>query len=610
MSLSNGSNTPRISLTLGGDYLELTAEEERRLISKDGVRIVPQLEGFCNHYQLLDQFSISSVGTIHLFFPRQSDLIVRNSPYIPWPELTQLFSDPNFAYVAGSGKDWEGLTCVNLRTGEWRPLNHLWGASRLHCVCTGFGFVAFVTFSTIFIAEEGNWNHIWTRNNLAGPMLNSCVLTKLLGEDGQPDEVVLIVGSNGGAVYTCSLPKAVPDEYIVVDLPSEDDPDIDPNSWRHWGEGVDQSDVPLGQRRVLKGKPKQQIEIKQCLVDKREVDTEVEDEEETSMRIQNINCLTQGKGIYTDYLIGAPDSETRLYIFIRSYEGKSDDYWQIPRSYRDPATDATEVVFELVEQQRNPKSIILPISAKPPSDWVPNEEMSDEEYNRARNHIAETQPSSLNLAWAPWYHRSIIAAGTDSDRLIIYNFDEAQRLLSENEPNHIFDFDESQATVIFEAQLNNAVRLLKFSPVPSVPILAVCETNTFLTFIDCRTWHIERIALPQLPNPDEGEPEDTVVCGMAWSADASVFYVSSTAGIFKFNVKLLPSLSDRAMIAMVQNHDFDPAELHSLDSRDEMIERFNLMSFGLVRDKNAAVDWLDMDKLVPPPVVEPLEATV
>lgn len=65
-SLSHDSSKPRPSVKLGGDYLELTAEEERRLISKQGHRVAPQLNGVHYHFQLLDLFAISSVGTFLL----------------------------------------------------------------------------------------------------------------------------------------------------------------------------------------------------------------------------------------------------------------------------------------------------------------------------------------------------------------------------------------------------------------------------------------------------------------------------------------------------------------------------------------------------------------
>lgn len=458
--------------------------------------------------------------------------------------------------------------------------------------------MAFVSSYTIYIAEEANWNNCWTRDYVdRGHMLNSCVLTKLLGEDGEPDEVVLIVGSNGGAVYTCSLPKVVPDEYLIVDLPTVEELENDPGIYTSLGEGVDQSDVPPGKVRVLKHVPLQEIEIKQCLryVSREPLETGEHKE------IKNINCLAQGKGTYTDYLVGAPDYESRLYIFIRSYEGLEEEAFM---SYKGELKDARQTIFELIEQQRNPESILLPIGVVgvPHTEEERAQELKDKERGIEYGHTDYT-PNSLNLAWAPWYHRSIIAAGTDSNRLIIYDFDQAQRLLCENEPDTVFRFAESKATILFEATFTLAVRLLKFSPVPSVPILAVCETAKYVTFIDCRTWHIERVALPpppvRDPPPRWGQIE-TVVCGLAWELDASAVHISTNQGIFTYKVKLLPSLSDTLMIKMVQDYDCDPSALETLPSAEEMVERFNLLSFGLVRDKNAKVHWMDEQDLVPP----------
>lgn len=54
-------STPKV--TIGGDYMELTAEVERRLISSEPQRIAPALVGHHAHFQLLDLFSLSSIGT-------------------------------------------------------------------------------------------------------------------------------------------------------------------------------------------------------------------------------------------------------------------------------------------------------------------------------------------------------------------------------------------------------------------------------------------------------------------------------------------------------------------------------------------------------------------
>lgn len=466
--------------------------------------------------------------------------------------------------------------------------------------------MAFVSSGTIYLAEEANWGNFWTRDYVDhGHMLNSCVLTKLLGEDGAPDEVVLIVGSNGGAVYTCSLPKLIPDEYLLVDLPPAEELENDPGIYLSLGAGVDQTDVPPGQVRVIKHVPKPTIEIKQCL-------RYVAPEEPGVKRkeIRNINCLAQGKGTYTDYLVGAPDHESRLYVFIRSYDGLEEPPFVPTYSTRE-VVDARQVIFELIEQQRNPHSVLLPIGIAGAPRTDEEKAMMKEKYSAddIQYGHADFTPNSLNLAWAPWYHRSIIAAGTDSHRLIIYDFDEVQRLLCENEPDHVFDFAESKATVLFEAKFSLAVRLLKFSPVPSVPILAVCETAKFVTFIDCRTWHIERIALPKteppVPPTQRWGNTETVVSGLAWELDASAVHISTNLGIFTYKVKLLPSLSDTLMIKMVKDYDSDPSTLESLPNAEEMVERFNLLSFGLVRNHEAKIHWMDECDLVPPPSPEP-----
>lgn len=493
------------------------------------------------------------------------------------------------------------MVCANLKTGETRNLTKKWSATGIHCICTGFGYVAYVTGHDIFIAEERNWNNFWTRQYVCNNhMPNSCVITKLLGENGEPDEAVLIVGSNGGAVYTLTLPKALPDEYLLIDRPTEEEAEHDTGIFSHLGVGIDQTGVPEGKIRVAKARPAGTIEIKQCLLHV----SRSEDDPSKRAPLRNINCLAQGKGTYTDYLVGAPDYESRIYIFIRSYD-KLEDPHQVYRYRDENVEDCRQVIFELVEQQQNHHSIIMPIGIKP-------EPKTDEEKKALGNEYSDYQlryghsdftPNSLNLAWAPWYHRSIIAAGTDSGRLFIYDFDAVQRLLCEHEPTHIFDWHESRSTVLFQAKLDYSVRLLKFSPVPSVPILAVCETNTFISFIDCRDWHIERI---KLPNIGARRNFEIVTCGMTWAPDASAVYVSTNRGIIVYKVKLLPSLSDRVLVQMVNNYDYDPSELLNLDNAEEMQERFNLMSFGMLREKGASVHWMDQDDIHPEPVPAPI----
>lgn len=57
-------------VSIGGDYMELTAEVERRLISSEPKRIVPDLVGDHAHFQLLDLFALSSIGTFQLYLKR------------------------------------------------------------------------------------------------------------------------------------------------------------------------------------------------------------------------------------------------------------------------------------------------------------------------------------------------------------------------------------------------------------------------------------------------------------------------------------------------------------------------------------------------------------
>lgn len=134
----------------------------------------------------------------------------------------------------------------------------------MHCVTTGFGYVAVVTPYEIYLADESNWRHFWKRTRSFAGMLNSCVLTKLLaGEDelgnASPEEVVLLVASNGGAIYTIPIPKPTEQEYMLIDLtPSDAEDSV-------FFSDVDQTGVPEGKRRVLKYTPNPDLELKQTL---------------------------------------------------------------------------------------------------------------------------------------------------------------------------------------------------------------------------------------------------------------------------------------------------------------------------------------------------------
>lgn len=458
----------------------------------------------------------------------------------------------------------DSLLCVDLRTGESRRVGRMWRKEgNTHCIACGFGYVAVVTGSTIFIAEEANWNHYWSRESV-GNMLNSCVLTKLLeGENGEPEEVVLIVGSNGGAIYTLAIPKPLPDEYMLVDGPA-----MFPTS------SIDQTDVPEGKVRVLRHVEKPHIKIKQYLT-KKIVQTE-------SSSIPNINCVVQGKGMYTDYIIAAPDYEPCLLVFVRQY----DDQQVVEQPTLDDSgeaiEDGKEVIFALIEQQRDRSSILLPLC--PPDDSFSNP-IPEGRRNHRITWNDRARVCSLNLAWAPWHHRSIIAAGTDSCDLIIYDFDAAQALLSENQPDHVFTLEESAKTVLFAHHLRNEVRLLKFSPLSSVPILAFATMDSKVYFVDCTDWSLEWVTVPNIPT------------GFQWALDASALLVATRTGCVKITIKKLPSLTDQLIYQIAnsgQTHQFE-----EFDESGDIKERLNLLSFGLVRD-GSKVSWLDEDIVNPP----------
>jgi len=544
-------------------------------------------------------------------------------------------ADPNYAYMTSlkAGGDAGMVRCVDLRTGEFRSVGELWRIGySVHCIATGFGYVAMVTSNVIYIAEEANWRNYWTRDAiLPNGMLNSCVLTKLLAdEDGDantsPEEVVLIVGSNGGAVYTLTIPKPQPEQFAIIDILPEEAQDAIQAS------NVDQTGVPEGKRKVLQFVPKPEIEIKQCLVKC--------GPGAKYPNIQNINCLVQGKGIYTDYLIGAPDYETRLLIFIRQYSNRKVGFLGATHKQ---VHDAQYSIFELIEQQREPISLILPIkvtknhnvdgekkhesslpsspssqddSASNTSDAEDDENRWERNRWRSFNAPGNMTVNSLNLAWAPWHHRSILAAGTDCNDLIIYDFDEAQRLMCDHDPEFIFDAAHSNSTILFRKRFNQPVRLLKFSPVPSIPILAVADMTNYLTFIDCSDWNtIEKIAIPGL------------VTGMAWALDASLLYVATTHGCVAMKVKKMPSLTDQVLVSLVKakrvaatssassssstsssstsssnapSDNTSPFALGSLDGGADLQERLSLLEFGWVLDSSQKVSWLAEEDVDPP----------
>lgn len=438
--------------------------------------------------------------------------------------------------------------------------------------------------SAVLIAEERNHNNFWVRDRLESVhMLNGCVLTKLLGdeENGTKDEVVLMVGANGGAVYTFKIPDSPDSELELVSNTNEEKKDEtagETSSKNVLSILADQLDASVDD---FVKESKGPIEIKQCLTVANQ----------SGLKLQNINSIAQGKGSYTDYLVGAPDNETRLYIFVRSYDNRVDDSWK-------NIEDGKQVIFELIEQQADPASIILPLGLEAPSEQTLR---GIRTFDTPGTEAYEKQKvNSLTLAWAPWLHRSIIAAGTDTKRLIIYDFDAAQQLMMENDPTHIFDFAESNATILYQVQLSYPVRLLKFSPVPSIPILAVAESVSYVTFIDCRNWTSERVHF----STQQGRYGPPRICGMAWLPDASAILISTSDGIYSHRVKQVPSLTDRLLLGVIEDKDVSLESLRELGAADELMERAALMSFGLVRDKNAKVGFVPDPPPSPPHIID------
>jgi hypothetical protein len=524
------------SFSGGREELEYAAEEDMRMVSGAPIPILPGIQGYNHHFQLLDNFAISSV-------------------------------DPNYAYInCGVRGEGNQIRCVNLKTGEYRTCGRLWKIpGGVHALCCGFGYVAVVTSSMIYIAEESNWNHYWSRQGL-GSMINSCVITKLLqGEDGQAEEVVLIVGSNGGAITTLAIPTVPEPEYMIMDQHDS-----------MFGKDIDQTDVPEGKVRVLKFVETKPIEVKQHLCRTGPA--------KTFPRINNINCIAQGKGMYTDYIVAAPDYESRLLIFVRQYEYSEVGFLQENAGFyhTQPVEDAKLSIFELIEQQRNPSSILLPLAppvdSKAPESPASNSKVVDLSYYEEEDsdsdsfggHSRVPKVNSLNLAWAPWHHRSIVAAGTDSNQLIIYDFDAAQALLAENSPDHIFDETESVQTILYHRKFTHPVRLLKFSPLPSVPILAVAVMTARVYFIDCNDWSIEWVSIP------------STVTGMTWTRDASALLVATSEGCVSIRVKKLPSLTDQLILQLSQSSAAIKELPSDLEGIEDIKERMNLASFGYV----------------------------
>lgn len=436
------------------------------------------------------------------------------------------------------------------------------------CVCTGFGFLAVIGYSNILIVDEKNLDNYWARKRFSdNHTLCSATITKLFADEANgitKDELVLIVSSNGGAIYTISIPdpdipaNRLPPPPPVVDKgPSVDIMNMTEDEIMDWAF----TKPPPPPKKIARP-----FTVKQCLIHAGR----------HGRRLPNINALAFGKGCYSDYILGATDGSNRLSIFVRSYENRELLLWP-------DHEDAKQVILELIEQQTDPGSLILPLGLEPISETDLKQMRGDiwAEYPRyQKNQIVD----SVTVGWAPWPQKSIVAAGTDTNRLIIYDFDAAHALLEEKEPNHVFDFEESQATILFQAQLSSPVRLVKFSPVPSIPILAVAEKGPFLNFIDCRDWSHERIALPQ--EPKRKTPAE--INGLAWKPDASAIIVSLDHGIFYLNVKLVPSLSDRLLLNIIRDKN---ASLDDIKGDSEMMERAELMSFGFLRNPDGKIDF-------------------
>lgn len=432
-------------------------------------------------------------------------------------------------------------------------------------------------------------------------MFNSCVLTKL--ERNGTEEVVLLVGSNGGAIYVVEVPELPNHEEStsVVAVPPSDSESAQSEAKSE----ASSEQVPLivdvdttieltvsdteSSDAESATPPFPILRMKQCLT--RAIINK------PRSRIQNVNCLAQGRGIYCDYLVGAPDNESRLYVFLHQYDQDASTL-----SIDEDSTESREqlfgpeVCFELIEQQQASSSLVLPLvtvnEMEKSKKRAESEEDEEEEWTPSRHSVPER--NSLNVAWSPWNKKSLIAAGTDSCELIIYNFDSVHGMLSENDPTHVFDVKESAACEVYRAKFAQDVRLLKFSPLASVPLLMVGDMSSTLAFVDCDTWKLERISLPP----------GSLITGAFWALDARAVFVATTLGIVKVHVKRIPCLMDTLLSAIVLKPTLTTMEEVRAELSEEMNEPFDLLSFGRLAART--IHWPDESSLVPPlPPPEP-----
>jgi len=132
--------------------------------------------------------------------------------------------------------------------------------------------------------------------------------------------------------------------------------------------------------------------------------------------------------------------------------------------------------------------------------------------------------SAMICDWHPYSNMFAVGAG----QCAVYDLDKRRVVAT-------FDSCNTERLKSEEAEEENwgdDIRLVRFCPNASIPLLAFMETNKRMHLVNTKTWECQIIKFQ----------EDST--GLFFSPDGHILYIGTTAGLYKFDVVRLPTLKD------------------------------------------------------------------
>eukprot|EP01121_Diplochlamys_sp_Union-15-3_P021426 TRINITY_DN867_c0_g1_i9.p1 TRINITY_DN867_c0_g1~~TRINITY_DN867_c0_g1_i9.p1 ORF type:complete len:555 (-),score=103.51 TRINITY_DN867_c0_g1_i9:38-1594(-) len=185
--------------------------------------------------------------------------------------------------------------------------------------------------------------------------------------------------------------------------------------------------------------------------------------------------------------------------------------------------------------------------------WEKGESQKGEEGDRPEGESEEdsdTRKYSMMADWAP--NSSLVALGLEEGMCCVFDLETREPVVT------FHNAKRAEAGIYYE---KGQIRTIRFSPVPSVPLLVFGEDREWIHFVDTVTWKHQVIKAPM----------DEMINGVKFSSDGRFLCVAFNSCIIEYQISVaVPSLK-QICIKFLSRQNMDVSVL-PLDLRQQILK--------------------------------------